>query len=484
MAWRILLVMLGRLSGADDPPQRPNVVWIMADDLGWGEVGLYPANSSHGRISTPNLDQFGREGIVFRQAYAGYTVCAPSRTAFFTGRHSGSFDKHGLDGESLPPSQNFTTLPDLLLKAGYKTGAFGKVAPLTSPLQQGFQTFVGQVDQARCHNMYPKNIDAGLSTVMQLSGNLQKKSRALCMQDPAAYNYTIDVFHDYGMAWLEEVAHSGPFFLYMSYTIPHAGGWSDAPLNLESGNPVPSDLQYANKEWPDVEKDHAAVITYLDRKVGNLLEKLKELGVDNQTLVFFASDNGAHMEGGHKPAFFDSTGGLRGHKRSMFEGGVRSPTMARWPGGISGSRVSDFAWAFWDVLPTLAELTGTSTEPGLDGISILPELLGLPQKEHEYLYFTWIGLGTETDDSGPGYTVRRGRWKGIVAHCSDKQKWQPSLTDQMQLFDLLEDPLESEDVADAKPEVVLQIKNLVMSKGLSCMCYQCGFHADSQTVYV
>eukprot|EP00439_Symbiodinium_sp_Y106_P082455 s400_g21.t2 len=465
---------------------RPNVVWIMADDLGWGEVGLYPSNSSHGRIATPHLDQFGREGIIFRQAYAGYTVCAPSRTAFFTGRHSGNFLKWGLNGEALRPNQTQTTLPQLLSQAGYRTGAFGKVAPLTSPLQQGFDTFLGQVDQALCHNMYPVKIDSGMEQLnFKLSGNLGAKSRDLCMESPEAYNYTIDIFHDHGMAWLEAAASEAsrrPFFLFLSYTIPHAGGWSDAPKSLESGNPVPCDLQYADEQWPDVEKDHAAVITYLDSKVGDLLARLKALNIDKDTLVFFASDNGAHSEGGHDHRFFDSTGGLRGYKRSMFEGGVRSPTMVRWPDSIPAGRVSDFAWAFWDVLPTIAEIAGASVPNGLDGISIVPELKGSFQKEHDYLYFTWIGEGGEGTGSGtrmkqePGYTIRQdiGSQVRQVQFCAavPVPDYRPSLSDEMHLFDLCEDPFEKTDIAAVKPSTVLQLKQLAVSKNLSCMCYQ------------
>merc|ERR1719191_668457 len=161
----------------------------------------------------------------------------------------------------------------------------------------------------------------------------------------------------------------------------------------EQGAPVPTDLQYANKSWPDVEKDHAAVITYLDGKVGDLMQRLKQLGVDDNTLVFFASDNGAHLEGGHSHLFFNSTGGLPGHKRSMYEGGMRSPTMVRWPSVISPGRVSEFPWAFWDVMPTFAELANAKAPLGLDGISIVPELHGKEQQQHEYLFFTWIGDG-------------------------------------------------------------------------------------------
>lgn len=252
---------------------------------------------------------------------------------------------------------------------------------------------------------------------------------------------------------------------------------------------MPCDLQYADEQWPDVEKDHAAVITYLDDKVGDLLARLKALKVDKNTLVFFASDNGAHSEGGHDHRFFDSTGGLRGYKRSMFEGGVRSPTMVRWPDGIPAGRVSDFSWAFWDVLPTIAEIAGASVPNGLDGISIVPELKGSFQKEHDYLYFTWIGEGGKGTGSGsdlkqePGYTIRQGCWKGVVPHC-DAALLQPRLADEMHLFDLCEDPFEKTDIAAVKPSIVLQLKQLAVSKNLSCMCYQCGFHKTSAEILV
>lgn len=449
----------------------------MSDDLGWGEPGLYPSTSPRGRIATPNLDKFGREGIVFKQAYAGYTVCAPSRTTFFTGRHSGQFVKHGWNGEELKPSQDAKTTAQVLKDAGYRTGAFGKVAPLVSPTQQGFDTFTGQVNQAYCHNMYPNRIDTGLHQLnLELVGNNKKKSRELCMKEPEQYNYTIDVFHEYGMAWLDTVAKgSDPFFLYMSYTVPHAGGWGTEPKYPEQGQPVPTDLQYANKSWPDVEKDHAAVVTYLDKKVGDLLEHLKDLGVENNTLVFFASDNGAHREGGHSELFFNSTGGLSGHKRSMYEGGMRSPTMARWPAVIQPGRTSDFAWAFWDVLPTLAEAAGADVPPGLDGISILPELRGETQPDHEYLFFTW--QGNEDKPTGrPGYSVRMGKWKGIVPHCNHGLS--PSMDDPMQVFDLENDPFEKTDVAKKNAAVVSQLKKLVISKELTCQCYQCSHHQD------
>lgn len=445
---------------------RPNIIWVMADDLGWGELGLYPSSSAHGRIATPSLDKFGREGIVFTNAYAGYTVCAPSRTTFFTGRHSGQFVKHGLSGTDIHVKENVTTIAHVLQRAGYVTGAFGKVAPLTSPLQQGFDAFIGQVDQALCHNMYPKYIDTDDGRLnFELIGNSNPASRTLCMQSPEVYNFTVDVFHQEAMKWLESVAQlPTPFFLYLSFTVPHAGGWGDAPHAPEDGNPVPSDLHYRNRSWPDVEKDHAAVITYLDQKVNDLMQRLKLLDIDENTVVIFASDNGAHSEGGHKPEFFNSTGGLLGHKRSLFEGGVRSPTMVRWPAVISPGRTSDFAWAFWDALPTFAELAGTSPPPGLDGMSIVPTLRGEAQPPHKYLYFTW----------NLGYTVRMGKWKGVVKHCSKSKQRIPSMSDKMQLYDLEKDPFETTNVAEDHPSITVSMRTHVISKNLTCACYQCG----------
>lgn len=449
---------------------RPNLVWVMADDMGWGEAGLYPATSEHGRIATPNLDTFGNEGVQFMHAYAGYTVCAPSRTTFFTGRHSGQFIKNGYSGTDLYPSQNVTTLAEVLQSAGYTTGAFGKVAPLSAPQLMGFDNFFGQIDQSECHNMYPRQIDQGLGrSNVNLTLNWKEKSRDLCMANPKEYNYTIDSFHNAGMAWLETVAGGPkPFFLYMSFTVPHAGGWTDTPANKEQGNPVPSALQYNNASWPAVERDHAAVITYLDGKVGDLMARLKALGVDDDTLVIFASDNGAHVEGGHKKQFFDSTGGLQGNKRSQYEGGYRSPTMARWPGVISKGTVSDFPWAFWDVMPTFAELAGTKAPEGLDGVSIVPTLTGNgEQMDHEYLYWTW------KHGNGKGYSMRVGNWKGIVTNCNDTANLRPSLADEMMLFDVVNDPFEAVDHSAEQADIVKSFKELIVSKNVTCQCYQC-----------
>ena len=202
------------------------------------------------------------------------------------------------------------------------------------------------------------------------------------MASPSSFNYTVDITHHASLAFVRARAADGKkFFLYESFTVPHAGGWGHAPSMPESGAPVPSDGRYASESWPEVERDHAAVITYLDNCVGELIAELKTGGLYYKTLIFFASDNGAHLEGGHDYHFFNSTGGLLGHKRSLYEGGYRSPTMVRWPAAVAPA-VSDVPFAFWDVIPTLVELIGAD-EPAaaaLDGISIAPTLLGKPQQ--------------------------------------------------------------------------------------------------------
>lgn len=470
--------------------QLPNIVWIMSDDLGWGEVGVYPAGSAHGRIATPNLDKFASLGMKFTNAYAGYTVCAPSRAAFFTGRNSGHFQKGNLH-----PSGNWTLLPEILKAKGYNTAVIGKSAPLNLPTTHGFDYYWGQHDQGACHNMYPKEVELAdkpnvkHNTPVPLPLNHKEKNRQLCMANPDAYNYTTNAFHDQAMAWLgKQEGSKNPFFLYMAYTVPHAGGWGDSPQDPEQGNPVPSDLQYANKNWPDVEKDHAASVTHMDKLVGEIMDKLTSIGAAENTLVFFASDNGAHNEGGHNHLFFNSTGGLRGFKRSYYEGGIRSPTMVVWPSVVPRGSVSNTTWAFWDVIPTVCDIIGVPIpKSAIDGRSILPTLQGKHQPDPEYQYWTWTGtksskphlhavvdpLAAGAPEASSGYCTRVGKWKAVVHACADAEKLKPSKNDKMELYDLNDDPFEKVNIATRHPNVVASIKDLLMKKDLSCECYQC-----------
>ena len=278
---------------------------------------------------------------------------------------------------------------------------------------------------------------------------------------------------------------------------------------------MPKDANYTKRSWPTVEQDHASVITYLDSYIGEFMSMLLDLGIDENTIVFFASDNGAHLEGGHSYKFFNSTGGLLGHKRSLYEGGVRSPTMVRWPNKIKGGRVSDFQWAFYDVMATFADLAGAAHPARTDGISIVPTLMGHTQKARPYIYNTWRGTGMEDDslalpkgwtrvqnskglleyvhtdgrvsdshplsssqatNAAPGYGIRVGDYKGVVAHCSDAKGLRPSDGDKFEVYNLAKDPFETNDIS-ATDIGKLQIQNflriLKADGNISCACFQC-----------
>ena len=292
------------------------------------------------------------------------------------------------------------------------------------------------------------------------------------MVEQERYNYTTDLFTDAALSWLRRRDDSSPFFAYLSYTVPHAGGWGTAPAMPEDGAPVPNDMGYGHEAWPIVERDHAASVAYLDQRVGDVLAELDALGLAASTAVFFASDNGAHNEGGHNVSFFNSTGGLRGFKRSYYEGGVRSPSIVRWPGVVAPGSLSHTPWAFWDVLPTLAELAGVDVLPAddLDGASIAPLLRGERSDDEppRYLYFTWTGAGAPY-----GYAARRGRYKGVVPNCTDA----PAADDAWELYDLIDDPFETRDLAPAggdEPQTALaDLRAWVLAGNFSCECFQC-----------
>ncbi len=491
-------------AGGREPP---NVLFIMADDLGVGE----PSFTHPGLLSTPNLDELAASGMRFTAAYAGYTVCAPSRATLFTGRNSGHL--HGAPAD-------WPLLPALLQRAGYETMLFGKSAPMDDdvhgqsprgplvwgmPTRHGFDHFVGQPNQLYCHNMYPTHWTVGEREETLPLNMKNNRTRDACMSDPSAYNYTTDLFADAAISWLrakrgrDEARRSDanaeppkPFFAYLSFTVPHAGGWSGGVEAPEQGQPVPTDMGYgARTDWPVVERDHAASVSYLDLKLGEVLAALKSSGLDETTAVFFASDNGAHDEGGHDVRFFNSSGGLRGFKRSFYEGGVRSPSLVRWPGVTAAGSVSHVPWAFWDVLPTLVDMAHATLPAGaaIDGRSIVPTLRGEAQPEPDYLYWTWRGAVAEGDSDAPtasdgdeprrgaappGYAVRVGSWKAVVHACANATSLTPSMDDVMELYDLSKDPAEATNVAGAHPDVLTRIKALLVQKGLSCTCYQCG----------
>ncbi len=414
------------------PPRLPNIIFILADDLGYGELGCYGQK----RIRTPHLDRLAAEGMRFTQCYAGSTVCAPSRAVLMTGRHSGHVSIRG--NADVPLAADETTVAEVLKRRGYATGCFGKwglglETTTATPVHRGFDEWFGYLDQTHAHDYYPTQLWRS-STIAGVT-NLAKSIEANLNGAKGAYSH--DLFAQAAQSFVR-VAAREPFFLYLAYTIPHAHN-----ERKDRGMEVPSLEPYENEDWPEPEKAKAAMITRLDRDVGRLLDQLKSLRLESNTVVFFSSDNGPHREGGAKAEFFAGSGPLRGIKRDLYEGGIRVPMIARWPGRIPAGTISDQVWAFWDFLPTAAELAGAVPPAGIDGISVLPTLLGQrPARAHEFLYW-------EFHERGSKQAVRMGDWKAI--------RLQPGAP--LALYNLRSDLGETNDVAAGQPEVVRRIED-------------------------
>jgi arylsulfatase A-like enzyme len=411
---------------------KPNILFILADDLGYGDLGCYGQK----QIATPNLDKLADGGIRFTQFYCGSTVCAPSRCALMTGLHLGHARIRGNARADLRPED--LTIAEVLKKAGYRTSLVGKWGLGTAgnsgiPTRKGFDEFYGFLDQKHAHTQYPTQMwDNERETF--LDGNF----------GPDRKDYAQELFTNRALAFLDK-NKAGPFFLYLSYTTPHANN----ELTRQSGNgmEIPGDHEYAGKSWPKPDRDFAATVSRLDRDVGRLLAKVKELGVEQDTLIIFASDNGPHREGGNNPEFFDSNGPLRGLKRDLYEGGIRTPFVASWPGVIRPGQVSEEVCAFWDILPTFAELGGAPLPQGLDGMSLVPALHGKSLPKRDYLYW-------EFHEGGFSQAVRLGNWKGVRRR---------SRQAPIEVYDLNRDIGEQHDVARENPQVVKQIAQILAS---------------------
>ncbi|MEN6576392.1 MAG: sulfatase-like hydrolase/transferase [Phycisphaerales bacterium] len=423
--------------------ERPNIIFILADDLGYGDLGCYGQRT----IRTPNLDRMAAEGMIFTDHYAGSTVCAPSRCCLMTGVHTGHAFIRGNDRIPLRPSD--VTVAELLQQAGYTTGLVGKWGlgePGTTgiPNRKGFDHWFGYLNQRHAHNYYPdylwRNEEkvplANEVTPVNPPGGVATKR----------VQYSSDLFTADALRFIDQ-NRKRPFFLYLAYTIPHANNEAK-PDGME----VPSYGQYANEDWPNPQKGHAAMITRMDADIGRLFARLKSLGIDRKTLVLFSSDNGPHREGGADPAFFDSSGALRGCKRDLYEGGIRVPLIARWPGRIAVGSGSNHVCASWDFLPTCCELAGVPIPQGIDGLSILPTLLGLPQMQQKHPYLYW-----EFHEQGKKQAVRMGDWKGIRLNVAKDPNG------PIELYDLKGDMGEERNVADQHPEIVDRIAAIMAS---------------------
>ncbi len=401
---------------------RPNIILVLADDLGYGGLGCYGSV----RVATPRLDRLAAEGIRFTQFYAGSTVCAPSRCCLMTGLHTGRARIRGNGTVPLRPED--LTVAEVLRKAGYATGAVGKWGlgeedSTGIPNRQGFDEWFGFLNQVHAHNYYPEFLWRN-TRMVSMPGNLGGQRR----------EYAHDRFTDEALAFIDRHHRGGPFFLYLAYTIPHAN--NERQHDTGNGMEVPDFGSYADRDWSEPQKGYGAMIERMDRDVGRLVDRLRELGIDRRTLVLFTSDNGPHAEGGYEPGFFNAAGPLRGIKRDLYEGGIRVPMIAWWPESAPAGTVSDHVWAMWDFLPTAAELAGAEIPPDLDGLSMAAALLGRSPLRHEYLYW-------EFHERGFHQAVRSGDFKAVRHNLGP-----------VELYDLAADPSETTDIAGRHPTVV------------------------------
>lgn len=434
--------------GSMNDTVKPNFIYILADDLGYGDIGVY--GQQH--IQTPNLDRMAARGMLFTQHYSGSTVCAPSRSSLMTGQHTGNTPVRGnreiLPEGQFPLSGGTVTIPLLMKEAGYVTGAFGKwglgyPGSGGDPVNQGFDTFYGYNCQRYAHRYYPEYIWHNTQKVY-LEGNDWNNT----------VTYAPDVIHNKTLEFIRENADTN-FFLYVPSLLPHAELLvpEDEILEMYRGRFVETPWQgndygsenfsipgYCSQDEPRAVL--AAMITRLDHQVGEILKLIEELGIQENTFVIFTSDNGPHAEGGADPEYFNSSGVFSGSKRDLYEGGIRVPFIAWWPGTIEAGARSGHISAFWDMLPTYAELAGAAKPGNTDGISMVPELTGAgDQQQHEYLYWEFL-------ERGGRQAVRMGRWKAVRLNMGEN----PSAL--IELYDLDSDPGEKNDLAAAHPEVV------------------------------
>jgi arylsulfatase A-like enzyme len=403
---------------------KPNIIFILVDDAGIGDFSPYGCKYG----VTPNIDRLANEGMKFTRAYSGSAVCAPSRYVLMTGQHTGHALRRANQSKigllSLPPQQ--TTVATLLHGAGYATGGFGKWG-LGNPgstgaaEKQGFDVFFGYYDQKHAHDYYTDHlVRNGVDVPQPQSG---KRSWE---------DYSHTRIADETLKFIEQ-NKDRPFFCYAAWTPPH-GDFV-----------IPENPVFGQKAWTEEVRNYAAMVALVDRDVGRLMKKLQDLGIDEKTLVVFSSDNGANLE------FIESlgsTGGLRGYKRMLYEGGTRTPFIARWPGKIQPSTTSDLLTSSVDFLPTAADLSGVPSPKGLDGHSIVPTLLGKGQQVvHASLYF-------EIYEPYFQQAVRMGDWKG----------YRLGTKAPLELYDLKSDPAEKQNIAAAHPDIVKRIEAIMTAE--------------------
>lgn len=443
----VLLASLIGCAPSSDPLDRPpNIILIVADDLGYGDLGSYGQET----IRTPHLDRMAAEGLRFTDFYSGSTVCAPARSVLMDGRHTGRTYIRGnravwpYGQEPIPDS--VVTMAEVLNGAGYRTGLIGKWGlggpdSPGHPNNQGFDHFFGYLGQRHAHNYYPEFLFFNGDRVDVPGNRLPEPKRGDGAGEAVEkVTYSHDLFADSALAFIERNA-DGPFFLYLALTIPHANNEAG-----DRGMEVPEYGDYADENWPEPQKGLAAMISRMDADVGRILEVLRTSGLDENTLVLFTSDNGPHAEGGNDPDFFDSNGPLRGIKRDLYEGGIRVPAIAWWPGRVAAGAETHHAAYFPDLMPTFATIAGASFPDHIGGIDLSSALLGRPeeQDEHKFLYWEFYEGG------GRSQAVRAGRWKGVRPHGAE-----------LELYDLETDLGETSDLSTNHPALIARIDSLM-----------------------
>lgn len=445
--------------------RKPNIIYIYADDLGYGELGCYGQT----KINTPHIDRLAQEGIRFTQHYSGAPVCAPSRCMLMTGKHAGksyirgNYELGGFEddkeGGQMPLAEGSYTMAAMLKERGYTTAMIGKwgmgvTNTSGSPLKQGFDYYYGYLDQKQAHNHYPTHLWEN-DRWDTLKNNYIYVHKSLDPNTATDKDFNSFKGNEYAPGKITEKAigfieknKQTPFFLYLPYTLPHLslqapdeyvkqyiGKFNEQPYYGKNG--------YASTKYPL--STYAAMITYLDDQVGIIMKKIKDLGLDNNTIIMFSSDNGATFTGGMDADFFNSVGGLRGYKMDVYEGGIRVPFIVRWPEKVKANQTTDHVSAQYDIMPTLAELTGSPINH-TDGISLIPLILGKnnQQKKHAFLYF-------EYPENGGQIAVRVGNWKAV------KRGIRKNPHSPWELYNLTEDPSEKNNLAATHSQLVQEI---------------------------
>lgn len=445
-----VLFAAGLLNGAE----RPNIVYVLADDLGFGDLGCF----GQATLKTPALDAMAREGMSFTRHFAGSTVCAPSRCVLLTGLHTGHCTVRGNGPAKLTDKD--VCFPELLQAAGYRTGCFGKWGvgnppPLDDPNRHGFHEFYGYVNMFHAHNYFPE--------FLIRNGKREPLRNELYPQwqtgvDPAregmgvaelAVDYAPQLIVDDALEFIRK-NHQRPFFVYLALNIPHANNEGGRAEEIgRNGMRVPDYGSAGAEDWPPPERGFARMIQQIDDDMARLFELLSELEIDDKTIVMFSSDNGPHQEGGHQVDFFDSNGVLRGKKRDLYDGGVRVPLIARWPGHVAPGSHCRQLCGFQDMFATVLELAQVDHSATTDGKSLAPLLTGASQQPvHAHLYW-------EFQEQGGKQAVYDGRWKAIRLNTQRPQQL------KVELYDLEVDPSETRDVAQQHPQTLQRLLKIM-----------------------